>query len=186
MDRETARLRFKALQTEGGKVSPAELDEIWSALDTVRPEEILGKWRGSEFDNGHPLCGALPAMGWYGKTFNSVLDAKPMIMRGPDGELFSDVESLKGEASLWMIEFRGECTATMVYDGIPVFDHFILQEGRRKHLDVHHERQDPARCDRHLPGGRAAVHLRTRAGRVAPTSRRTRAEPWALGRAQGA
>lgn len=124
MDRETARLRFKTLQAEGGKVAPAELDEIWSALDTVRPEEILGKWKGSEFDNGHPLCGALAAMGRYGKTFNSVLDAKPMIMQGPDGELFSDVESGKGEASLWLIEFRGECTATMVYDGQPVFDHF--------------------------------------------------------------
>ena len=124
MDSETARLRFKALRTEGGKVAPAELDEIWAALDTVRPEEILGNWRGSEFDNGHPACGTLASLGWYGKTFNSVMDAKPLIMRGPNGELFSNVEIGKGEASLWMIEFRGEYTATMVYDGIPVFDHF--------------------------------------------------------------
>jgi hypothetical protein len=29
-----------------------------------------------------------------------------------------------GEASAWMIEFRGEVTATMVYDGAPTFDHF--------------------------------------------------------------
>jgi hypothetical protein len=29
-----------------------------------------------------------------------------------------------GEASLWMEEFRGEITATMVYDGQPVHDHF--------------------------------------------------------------
>lgn len=53
-----------------------------------------------------------------------MLDAKPLIMRGRDGDLYSDVEIGKGEASLWMVEFRGESTATMVYDGQPVFDHF--------------------------------------------------------------
>ena len=31
---------------------------------------------------------------------------------------------MKGEASLWMEEFRGEVTASMVYDGAPVHDHF--------------------------------------------------------------
>jgi hypothetical protein len=124
MDLEVARLRFKALRDEGGKVSPQELEAIWAALETVRPEEILGKWKGSEFDNGHPMCGQLSALGWYGKYFNSVLDAKPLIMRGTDGELYSNLEIGKGEASLWMIEFRGESTATMVYDGQPIFDHF--------------------------------------------------------------
>ena len=32
----------------------------------------------------------------------------------------------KGEASLWMEEFRGEVTATMVYDGQPIHDHFKI------------------------------------------------------------
>lgn len=31
---------------------------------------------------------------------------------------------MNGEASLWLEEFRGEVTATMVYDGRPVHDHF--------------------------------------------------------------
>jgi hypothetical protein len=31
---------------------------------------------------------------------------------------------MKGEASLWMEEFRGQVTASMVYDGAPVHDHF--------------------------------------------------------------
>ena len=99
MDREAARLRFKALRTEGGRVAPQELDEIWAALDIVRPAEILGQWKGSEFDNGHPLCGTLASLGWYGKRFDSVLDAKPLIMHGPDGELYSDVEIGKGEGA---------------------------------------------------------------------------------------
>jgi hypothetical protein len=31
---------------------------------------------------------------------------------------------MNGAASLWMEEFRGEVTATMVYDGMPIHDHF--------------------------------------------------------------
>ena len=62
-------------------------------------------------------------LNWFGKTFNSrrrqaagCLDA--------DGKKFSNTESMKGEASLWMEEFRGEVIATMVYDGQPMHDHF--------------------------------------------------------------
>ena len=49
----------------------------------------------------------LSASRWYGKTFNSVEDAKPLICRDEDGNLYSDVKSGNGEASLWNIEFRG-------------------------------------------------------------------------------
>lgn len=123
MDIETARSRLGAIRAQRYQVRPEELDEIWRALDTVRPEQILGAWKGSEIDNGHPLCGKLETAGWYGKTFDSLLDAKPLVMRGKDGELYSNTELGRGEASLWMVEFRGESTATMVYDGRPIFDH---------------------------------------------------------------
>ncbi|HEX8868914.1 MAG TPA: DUF4334 domain-containing protein, partial [Lentzea sp.] len=117
------RERFRQLR--GVKnVSPAELDEIWAALATVRAEEILGEWKGDEFHTGHRANGRLESTGWYGKTFNSVDDAKPLICRGPDGNLYSNVEIAKGEATLWNEEFRGEVTATMVYDGCAIHDHF--------------------------------------------------------------
>ncbi|MFG1779583.1 DUF4334 domain-containing protein [Micromonospora sp. NPDC049051] len=124
MDATRARARFSELRGEDGLVSAAELDEIWAALDTVRPEEILGEWKGSEFVTGHPLNGQLDRAGWYGKTFVTVQDAKPLICRNDKGELYSNTVLGKGEASLWTVEFRGESTATMVYDGQPVFDHF--------------------------------------------------------------
>ncbi|NUP14611.1 MAG: DUF4334 domain-containing protein [Streptomyces sp.] len=124
MDIEEARTRFAVLREKGTTVSDKELDAVWAALPTVRVEAVLGRWRGSEFDTGHPLNGKLARSGWYGKTFLAAHDAKPLIMRGADGELYSDTELGKGEASLWMVEFRGESTATMVYDGQPVFDHF--------------------------------------------------------------
>ncbi len=103
---------------------PAELDEIWAALPTVTVEEILGDWRGGELPSGHPMDGQLEQVGWHGKWFRSWYDVAPMVCRGPDGELYSNTEIGKGEASLWPVAFRGEVTASMVYDGQPVIDHF--------------------------------------------------------------
>ncbi|TXS43954.1 DUF4334 domain-containing protein [Streptomyces sp. t39] len=124
MDVHEARARFRELRQEDGPVSPSELDAIWAALATVRPEEMLGEWTGGEFRTGHPLDGVLEKAGWYGKTFTSVHDVKPLICRDATGALYSDRELGKGEASLWTVEFRGETTATMIYDGQPVLDHF--------------------------------------------------------------
>lgn len=115
--------RFAQLRTLR-KVRSEDLDELWAALPTVRAEEILGSWKGSALDNGHPGCAMLIQNPWYGKIFNSLNDAKPLVMYAEDGSLYSNVELMNGEASLWNIEFRGEVTATMVYDGQPVFDHF--------------------------------------------------------------
>ncbi|WP_320784124.1 DUF4334 domain-containing protein [Streptomyces sp. CRN 30] len=124
MDVLEARSRFKELQRKGGPVDPSELDTIWTVLATVRPEDILGEWQGGEFRTGHPLDGTLAEAGWYGKTFAAVQDAKPLICRDAAGGLYSNRELGKGEASLWTVEFRGEATATMIYDGRPVLDHF--------------------------------------------------------------
>ncbi|MFI6225977.1 DUF4334 domain-containing protein [Micromonospora echinospora] len=124
MDASRARARFSELRRQNGPVSAAELDEIWAALDTVRPEEILGEWKGSGFDTGHPLNGQLDQVRWYGKSFVTVTDVKPLICRDDKGERYSNTVLGRGEASLWTVEFRGESTATMVYDGQPVFDHF--------------------------------------------------------------
>jgi uncharacterized protein DUF4334/GXWXG protein len=120
----TARARFFELRRHDGRVSATELDEIWAGLETVRPEEILGEWKGGEFDTGHPLNGKLDKARWYGKTFVSRTDAKPLICLDDAGERYSNTALGKGEASLWSVEFRGESTATMVYDGQPVLDHF--------------------------------------------------------------
>jgi hypothetical protein len=124
MDALEARSRFQELRRTEGPVGAAELDTVWAHLDAVRPEEILGEYRGGEFETGHPLNGMLARAGWYGKVFASVHDVKPLLCRDEEGRLYSDVELGKGEASLWTVEFRGEPTATMVYDGQPVFDHF--------------------------------------------------------------
>ncbi|NMM82848.1 hypothetical protein B2J88_00430 [Rhodococcus sp. SRB_17] len=124
MNLDEARTAFTRLRATESGVSPTELDKIWAALDTVAAADILGEWKGDDFATGHRLHDALAATRWYGKTFNSLNDAKPLICRDEDGNLYSDIKGGNGEASLWNIEFRGEVTATMVYDGVSIFDHF--------------------------------------------------------------
>ncbi|MFE3542632.1 DUF4334 domain-containing protein [Nocardia sp. NPDC059177] len=116
--------RWQQLREQSEGVETAELDQLWTRLRPARAEDILGEWRGDAFQTGHPLCRALPASRWYGKNFLALDDAKPLICRAEDGTLFSNVELGQGEATLWNVEFRGEVTATMVYNGRPVFDHF--------------------------------------------------------------
>lgn len=103
---------------------PAELDAIWAVLPVVTVEEILGNWRGGELPSGHAMDGQLEKVGWHGKWFRSAHDVAPMVCRDDDGNLYSNKEIGKGEASLWPVGFRGEVTASMVYDGQPVIDHF--------------------------------------------------------------
>lgn len=116
--------RFFEIRRHGGRTTTDELDEIWAALPTVRPEEILGSWKGGDFVTGHRFEGTLATIGWYGKTFTSVSDVAPLVCRDASGRLYVNSELAGGGASLWMVEFRGESTATMVYDGKPVLDHF--------------------------------------------------------------
>ncbi|MCX2732730.1 GXWXG domain-containing protein [Saccharopolyspora sp. NFXS83] len=52
----------------------------------------------------HRLGEQLIAARRHGKTFHSVLDAKPLICRDANGELFSHAELGGGEATLWDVE----------------------------------------------------------------------------------
>ncbi|MBF9318517.1 DUF4334 domain-containing protein [Mycobacteroides chelonae] len=123
MDVDKARTRFAELRGHRD-VSPADLDEIWAALDTARAEDMLGSWKGDEFHTGHKMNGQLAAARWYGKIFRSINDVEPIVCYDDEGKLFSNNDLSLGGATLWDIEFRGEVTGTMVYDGQPTFDHF--------------------------------------------------------------
>lgn len=120
----TVRERFDALVSDSSPTTDA-LDALWADLDTLRPEEMLGAWRGGDFATGHPAGALLSKIGWHGKRFDSLLDGHPLICSGEDGELYSNTTySGGGYSSLWEVGFRGETTATMVYDAMAVFDHF--------------------------------------------------------------
>jgi hypothetical protein len=115
---------FAELKARGGQIPDAELDEFWASLEPATIADMIGEWKGGEFVTGHQMNGGLAKAKWFGKTFASEVDVKPLVCLDADGNKFSNVEMGKGEASLWMEEFRGEVTATMVYDGQPIHDHF--------------------------------------------------------------
>ncbi|RNL82224.1 DUF4334 domain-containing protein [Halostreptopolyspora alba] len=121
---ETLMAKLRANQDGSLHVDHADLERLWDHLSPVGIGEILGSWRGSVIRTGHPVESFLSDIGWYGKTFHAPMDAKPLICRDDHGELHSDVTLGKGEATLWMIEFRGQSTASMVYDGRAIVDHF--------------------------------------------------------------
>ncbi|QUQ65538.1 DUF4334 domain-containing protein [Kutzneria sp. CA-103260] len=123
MSIERARNRIAALRCRTDTIDPGELDAIWADLETAHIDDIIGEWRGVALDTGHRAVAAMRAIRWYGTRFNSRMDAHPIVRYDPDGNLYSDTDYADGAASLWMVEFRGEVTATMVYDGVPVFDH---------------------------------------------------------------
>lgn len=129
MNREEARDRFYQLRDDPGPIDTAVLDELFDALDPIDCDSMLGPWKGGELRTGHSGSLALQALRWYGKTFNSRLDVKPLMCLDHEGKLFSN-QAMKGEASLWMVEFRGKVSACMVYDGQPVFDHFRRVDDR--------------------------------------------------------
>jgi hypothetical protein len=116
--------RWHALRVTPGPIDPRQLDALWADLEAVEASSILGSWRGFAFPTGHPIEKMLDSSRWHGKRFVAPDDAQPLICRAGDGSLYSDTTAGRGEASLWNVEFRGEVTATMVYDGMAVFDHF--------------------------------------------------------------
>ncbi|BBY06181.1 DUF4334 domain-containing protein [Mycobacterium noviomagense] len=118
------RKKFTEFKERGGRIPDAELDDYWSSLAPATIADMIGEWKGGEFGTGHRMNGRLEKARWFGKTFTSASDVQPLVCLDDEGKKFSNVEMGKGEASLWMEEFRGEVTATMVYDGQPVHDHF--------------------------------------------------------------
>lgn len=115
---------FQRLKDADDVTDPQVLDEIFAALPPTSVEFMIGPWRGGELASGHPLDGQLTKAGWHGKTFTTAADVQPLVCRDANGDLFSNKELGHGEASLWMVQYRGVSTASMVYDGQPVIDHF--------------------------------------------------------------
>lgn len=119
-----ARKTFTELTARTDVIPDAALDAFWATLEPASIDFMIGEWKGGEFATGHRANGFMERLNWFGKTFVSASDAKPLVCLDADGNKFSNVEAMKGEASLWLEEFRGEVTASMVYDGQPVHDHF--------------------------------------------------------------
>src|SRR5205085_1833319 len=118
----SARQKFTEFKGRSGAIPDAELDGFWETLAPTTINGLIGEWKDNEIDYEHKMNGQQQKARWFGKTFKSVDDVQPLVCLDDDGNKFSNVAMGKGEASLWLEDFRGEITATMVYDGQPVHD----------------------------------------------------------------
>ena len=118
--------RFDTLASAAAPSHDA-LDALWFDLAPATIPLLLGSWRGGDFSTGHPASRLLEKIRWHGKRFDGPFEAHPLICRDEHGGLYSNKEAAGGGlASLWEVGFRGETTATMVYDAMAVFDHFKI------------------------------------------------------------
>jgi hypothetical protein len=124
------------------------------ALPPVSLAEVIGRWRGSGLPSGHPFDGMLEAFGWYGKAFLGAESAHPLLFGEDGKLVSVDPRFLpvalatklhlqsnrlaalafrageellattKPTARLRMTEYRGQLSATMLYDRLPINDVF--------------------------------------------------------------
>lgn len=142
---------------QAGRALPQQALAILDALPAVDEAFMLGAWRGSGFDTGHPLDGVLPAYHWWGKRFDSAEHVHPLVFSTLTGgtvclnpgwarpalpligrvplprsaaagrvvqALLPLLATRRSGARLRMTVYRGVCSATMVYDQLPILDVF--------------------------------------------------------------
>ncbi|MDE0582409.1 DUF4334 domain-containing protein [Planococcus sp. A6] len=120
---------------EHGADSAGEVCRLFDALEPVDPYEMFGTWKGRELPSGHPLDGWLEKSGWYGKAFHSTEHVDPLLFNTPFGKPFplhpfppaliaNLLSGAKGAARLRKMEWRGKTSAVMIYDQLPIQDHF--------------------------------------------------------------
>ena len=59
----------------------------FDALQSVKPEALIGRWRGAGLPTRYPLDGVLESLGWYGKAFESAERVHPLLFRTGSGEV---------------------------------------------------------------------------------------------------
>jgi 3-hydroxyacyl-CoA dehydrogenase len=108
------------LDLRSGRRPERELAAAWSALAPAGLTDLIGTWRGGLYDTGHPHNRRADPPRWFGKRITSIEDAWPDLVVDADGA----VRATDTHGRLATVEFRGEATASLVYDAAPVMDHF--------------------------------------------------------------
>jgi hypothetical protein len=72
--------QFIALAQAQGRVDATLIDAVFNKLGPVKPELMLGEWRGGILDTGHPIGDTLKEIRWVGKNFTSTEHVDPVII----------------------------------------------------------------------------------------------------------
>jgi hypothetical protein len=73
---------------DSGTASTTDALKLYDTLDIVELDFMLGRWRGSGINTGHPMDGLLEASNWYGKEFVDPENVHPLLFSDSRGEIF--------------------------------------------------------------------------------------------------
>jgi predicted ATPase with chaperone activity len=81
---------------------------------------------------GHPGYKQLVDLHWAGKTFHSINDVDPIIVREqqPDGSVKRVANGIMGKARLREVKYNGVVSAAMIYNERPIIDYFRAVDER--------------------------------------------------------
>ncbi|MGY5126436.1 GXWXG domain-containing protein [Streptomyces nigrescens] len=105
-----------------GQCDNAKLAELFDRLEPVDTDLLLGTWQGGGFEHTSENAALLTKMRWYGKRFVDADHVEPLLCRDEDGTVFSYEEM--GLATLHEVIYRGKQSTAIVYDQLPIIDHF--------------------------------------------------------------
>lgn len=137
--------------TEAISSSSLTTEEKFAIFDSLPAAEIsdlcTGLWKGGAFPEARGSEDKLVQSGWYGKRFGGENDVDPLVfnVQDGDGKRFvasppkvmalagqgvapparqAEIETSEPSARLREVQYRGVVTASMVYNELPIIDHF--------------------------------------------------------------
>ena len=115
---------FHTLKQKGQKLPVSVLDQYFQSLDSADIEDFQGIWKGGYFQVGSSYEKYLNrrlGTGWCGKEFVNPNHVRALVMSlfGQNFRL-----ALIGSAVLRKLEFRNQLSVAMIYNYLPVIDHF--------------------------------------------------------------
>ncbi|GAA2682971.1 DUF4334 domain-containing protein [Streptomyces lunalinharesii] len=106
----------------GEEYDGSKLAELFDRLEPVDADLLVGTWAGGGFERTSENAAQLAQMRWYGKRFVDAEHVEPLLCRDEHGTVFSFEDM--GLATLREVVFRGKQSTAMVYDRLPIVDHF--------------------------------------------------------------
>jgi len=116
--------QFQSFSDSKTKVNFSELESFFELLPEINNSEILGEWKGGYIKSGSIIDLTLSDFGfygWIGKHFNSE-DRVKALMHQFFGFKFNI--PILGNARIREIRFRGKVSTGMIYNHLPIIDHF--------------------------------------------------------------
>ncbi len=116
--------QFEEFINSEERVSFSELEAFYAQLAPVSNDEMHGEWKGGYITSGGVVDLTLKDFGfygWIGKHFHSD-DKVHALMHKLFGFEFNF--PLIGGARIREIEYRGKISSAMIYNHLPIIDHF--------------------------------------------------------------